>query len=169
MTYSNTNNQSFTIIDAKKIASKLAADLRRMQRFYRQPSSSRIDDFEQEVIELLNRGYLKKVTYGFQKDGKWIEPTLIYTAQDLAGLISTDDDPGRVSVGASVEGASFHSYLIYSDAWHSLSAEEQKKVEDILPFSRIGAPEPSINGRIVQDNVYSSGGKSLNRSSVKKY
>ena len=36
-------------------------------------------------IELLKAGYLGTVTYGFRRDGNWIEPTLRYTARDLAG------------------------------------------------------------------------------------
>ena len=54
-----------------------------MQRFYGDPSDAKIANYEAEIIELLKAGYLGVVTYGFQRNGKWIPPTLRYTARDL--------------------------------------------------------------------------------------
>ncbi|RYE37335.1 MAG: hypothetical protein EOP48_28935, partial [Sphingobacteriales bacterium] len=73
-TYSQT--QTFTATHAKHISSKVAADLKRVQRFYGVPSDSSINDYETELIELLKKGYLGTVTYGFKREDKWIEPTL---------------------------------------------------------------------------------------------
>lgn len=168
MSYSSSYNQSFTITHAKYLASKVAADLKRIQRFYHGgPSEERIQNYEQEVTELLNKGYLRKVTYGFKRDGKWIEPTLIYTAQDLAQISSDDDDPGRIRPSADISDAAFSSFLIYSDLWHQLSPEQKTKFEEQLPFKRGSSLEPGIDGYLEKDSTYTSGGKNLNRSSVK--
>lgn len=164
-----TYNQTFTITDAKYLASKISADLKRMQRFYNSPSDSSIELYESEITELLRYGYLKKVSYGFSKDGQFIEPTLIYTAQELASDFSTDDDPGRVKPGANTLGASFYSYLTYSDKWNNLSYAEREKFESNLRIKRTGADEPSINGYLSNDRSYSSGGQTLNRTSIKSY
>ena len=67
------------------MAAKVATDLKRMQRFYGSPSDRASPSYEAEVTELLKAGYLGTVTYGFRRDGNWIEPTLRYTARDLAG------------------------------------------------------------------------------------
>lgn len=167
--FTNTESQTFTITHAKQLASKVATDLKRMQRFYGYPSDTSIADYETEAIELLKKGYLGTVTYGFKKEDKWIEPTLRYTAKDLAGMISEDDDPGRIFPSANIAGANFYSYLTYSSKWNSLTQIEKDSFKNGLPFQRGGAQEPGINGYLSNDKTYSSGGKALERSIVKSY
>ncbi|WP_025663189.1 HORMA-1 domain-containing protein [Aquimarina megaterium] len=169
MSYSNTFNKTFTVTDAKKLAAKVATDLKRIQRFYHQPSDSRISDFEAEIVELLKDGYLDTVIYGFQKNGDWIEPTIKYTAKDLANTSDVDDDPGRIRLGADIDGAFFYSYLTYTSAWFNLSTEDKNEYKNNLPFKRTEAVEPGVNGYLSQDKTYTSGSKSLNRFIVKKY
>ena len=78
--------------------------------------------YEAEVIELLKAGYLGTVTYGFRRDGNWIEPTLRYTARDLAGAVGQRRRSGpRSAPGADISGAVFYSYLTYSAAWDQLT------------------------------------------------
>ncbi len=169
MSYSLTITQSatFTITHARHMAAKVATDLKRMQRFYGFPSDQRIGEFGDEIIELLKAGYLGTVTYGFRRDGQWVEPTIRYTAQDLYGASAADDDPGRVYPGADISDASFYSYLTYSAAWNDQTDAEWEAFERRLPFKRTGAPEPSINGYLVSDRTYSAGGCALNRVSVR--
>jgi hypothetical protein len=167
--FTNTESHSFTVTHAKYIASKVATDLKRIQRFYNQPTDRWIEDYELELIEHLRNGYLKAVTYGFQKDGKWIEPTLIYTARELAGLSATDDDPGRIRPGANVEGAHFTSYLITNSKYHGIAESERSTFNKLLPFQRTGSIEPGISGYLIADKTYSSGGRALERSLVKTY
>lgn len=160
--------QTFTLTHAKHMASKVAADLMRLQRLYGQPSTQRILDFEQEVTKLLKAGYLGTVTYGFKRDGNWIEPTLRYTASDLS-VDGADDSPGSISPNADVSGARFASYLTYNAAWDLASQSDRDAVEKDLPFSRNGAPEPGVSGYMTSDRSYSSGGRALNRSTVRSY
>lgn len=171
MSYSYTFNetQTFTATHAKHLAAKVAIDLKRMQRFYGSPDDEDIEAYETEVIELLKRGYLKTVTYGFSRNGNFIEPTLRYTAQNLTGLSSNDDDPGKIRPGADTSGSTFYSFLTYTNAWLKLSEEDKDNFKNTLPFKRIGASEPGINGYLNQDRTYSSGGRALNRSTVKSY
>jgi Bacterial HORMA domain family 1 len=168
-TYTNTGVQTFTITHAKYIASKVATDLKRMQRFYGSPTDEWIVTFESELIEFLKNGYLDTVTYGYKKDGNWIEPTLKYTAKDLAGMMSSDDDPGRIIPNANIETASFYSYLTYNISWVRLSSEEKDAFKKNLPLQRGGADEPGITGYLSNDKMYSSGGKGLERSIVNNY
>ncbi len=140
-----------------------------MQRFYGEPTDEAINEFEIEIIELLKNGLLGTVKYGFYLDGDFIEPTLIYTARSLEGVNASDDDPGRVRPNANISGASFYSYLTYSSAWSDLSEEEKKNFKDSLPFQRTNGSEPRVNGYIENDKTYSSGGRALDRSSVRSY
>lgn len=167
--YTQTETTSFTATHAKHIAAKVATDLKRMQRLYGSPSDALIMKYEAEATEFLKAGFLGSVTYGFKRDGQWIEPTLGYTAADLAGGSATDDDPGRVRPGADVSGASFYSYLTYSRTWWQQSPAQQELFKKTLPFVRDVADEPGVNGLLQHDRTYSSGGRSLNRSSVRSY
>ncbi len=120
--YTFTDTQSFTITHARHMAAKVATDLKRMQRLYGQPNDVLIANYEEEITELLKIGMLETVTYGYRRDGNWIEPTLRYTAKDLAGISANDDDPGRIRPGADITEAYFYSYLSYNTAsWNGLS------------------------------------------------
>lgn len=165
-TYSST--QTFTLTHARHLAAKVATDLRRMQRLYNEPSDKWIADYETEVTELLRQGYLGTATYGFKRNGEWIEPTLRYTANDLYKG-STDDDPGRVVPGKNVVGATFYSYMTYSLAWDKLTGAQQNAIKQALPFQRTGADQPSVanGGYFAEDKNYSAGGRSLSRASVR--
>lgn len=169
MSYSYTASETitFTLTHAKQIAAKVATDLKRMQRFYGFPSDIRIENFENEVTLLLKYGYLDTVTYGFEKDGNWIEPTLVYTSSELENSIN--DDPGRLRPGKDVTDASFYSYLTYSSLWHNLTTDEQTAFDNSLPLKRGNAEKPGINGYLDNDRTYSTGGKTLSRASVRSY
>lgn len=164
-----TESKTFTVTHARHMAAKVATDLKRMQRLYEQPSDQDIADYEDEVIALLRSGYLGTVTYGFKRDGNWIEPALRYTARDLEGVSANDDDPGRVKPGKNVAGATFYSYLTYSTAWEQLTGDEKDSYKGNLPFKRGGANEPGVSGYLEEDKTYSSGGKALSRTSVRSY
>lgn len=168
-TFTLVESESFTVTHARHMAAKVATDLKRMQRLYGSPSDANIAIYEAEVVEFLKAGFLGTVTYGYRRDGKWIEPMLRYTARDLAGGSANDDDPGRVRPGAHITGAAFYTYLTYSTAWDSASAADREAFEKLLPFSRNGAPEPGLNGYLTDDRTYSSGGRALNRASLRSY
>jgi hypothetical protein len=162
-----TESQTFTITHARHMAAKVATDLKRMQRLYGSPSDTHIAELESEITEFLKEGYLGTVTYGYRRDANWIEPALRYTARELAGSAANDDDPGRVRPGANVTGAAFHSYMSYSVAWTVLPDTDKDAFRKRLPFTRTGAPEPGVNGYLSEDRTYSSGGRALNRASVR--
>lgn len=163
------DSTSFTVTHARHMAAKVATDLKRMQRFYRAPSDRDIDRYEEEVVELLRRGFLSSVSYGFRRDGRWVEPMLQYTARDLLGGTAADDSPGKIRPGKDTTGASFYSFLTYSSAWFALSDDERAAVKAVLPFSRTGASEPGFNGYLEQDRTYSRGGRALDRRSLRTH
>lgn len=167
--YTLTDTQTFTVTHARHMAAKVATDLKRMQRLYGEPSNVDIANYEEEVIELLKAGLLGTVTYGYRRSNNWVEPTLHYRAKDLAGILANDDDPGRIRPSADITGASFYSYLTYSTAWDGLSESEREAIKERLPFKRGGAPEPGVDGYLSSDRTYSSGGKALDRSTVRSY
>ena len=165
--FTTTETNAFTITHANYLASKVAADLKRMQRFYGSPSNAMIEKYKKEIALYLKHGYLEKVSYGFKKDGNWIEPTLIYNAIDIDS--SANDDPGKIRPGKDISGASFYSFLESSSKWSRLPESEKEKFKEGLPLSRGTADTPGINGYLESDRTYASGGKSLSRSTVRSY
>ena len=65
-----TTTETFTVTHARHLASKVATDLKRIQRFYGEPSDKWINDYEDELVTLLKGGYVETVTYGFQRGGE---------------------------------------------------------------------------------------------------
>ena len=170
-TYATTSSTTFTIVHARHLASKIGTDLKRIQRLYANgPSDAWIEWYEAEAIALMQRGFLRRVIYGFKRDGVWIEPTVRYEADELyAG--TNDDDPGRIMPGKNVDGASFTSFLVYTDAWTYLSAQQQADVKAALPFQRSSGVEPGVSSGAYfdQDKTYSAGGRALVRGIVRSY
>ncbi len=166
--FTATETKTFTLTHARHLAAKVAADLKRLQRLYGSISDDRITQFEGEATELLRQGYLETVTYGFKRDDKWIEPTLRYTANDLANS-GADDDPGRIRPGIDITGATFYSYLTLNSAWWALTPDQRATIEGQLPLQRGSGTAPQVSGYFADDKTYSSGGRSLGRASVRNY
>lgn len=167
--YTIAETTSFTVTHARHMAAKVATDLKRMQRLYGNPKDAEINDYEAEVVELLKAGYLGTVTYGYRRDGNWVEPTLKYTARDLDDTSTNDDDPGRIRPGAKINDASFGSYLTYSQSWYGLTDAEKDDFKKLLQLQRSGASEPGVDGYFTEDRTYSSGGRALDRATVRSY
>ena len=167
--YTFTESNTFTETHAKHIAMKVATDLKRIQRFYGKPSDSFIIEHSVEIIMLLKAGFLKRIIYGFQQYGEWIEPTLRYTASDLNNIYENDDDPGKITPGKNISEARFTSFLEHSDSWFELSLDKQTEFEKKLPFQRSFGTEPQVNGYLVRDLTYSAGGRAVYRESLRSF
>jgi hypothetical protein len=167
-TYTRTDSRTFTRAHAKKISYRVATDLKRMQRLYGKPTDAKIRQYDDELVEFLTAGFLEKVSYGYRRGQDWIEPSLHYTAFELANR-DAGDDPGRIRAGARITGASFYSFLIYSSAWNALAATEQAVFQERLPFQRGEAREPGVDGYLQEDLAYSAGGRGLRRASVRSW
>lgn len=162
-----TETTTFTRSHAEYLATKVATDLKRIQRLYGAPSDSWILKYETELIEILAAGYLGKLVYGFRRHGYWIVPTLRYTSQDIFRGSVVNDDPGKIRAGADISEASFHSHLIYNSTWNSLNAEQKTEFGKRLPFQRTSGQEPGTNGYFDADRTYSAGGRALDRATLR--
>jgi len=162
--YTYTQTETFTITHARHIASKVATDLLRLQRFYGSPSDERIDEYEEELVALLKGDYLEDVTYGFKRNGGWVE-ALRYHA--LPGGTLTNDDPGRIMPGVDISGAVFCSFLTHNSRWSALTQEEQTDFSSALSINRSSGTEPGLeNGTWSTALTYSAGGKGISRSTI---
>lgn len=160
-----TYSQTFTITNARYLASKVKTDLKRIQQFYGSPSDSCINEYESELVAFLIGGMLSKVTYGFKRDGVFIPPTLEYTAQELEANLN-NDRPGGIATGQDISGANFASFMFYSTKWSNMTESDRKAFEAELPFQRTTGVSPPVSGYYKDDKNYSSGGTSLARKSL---
>ncbi len=168
MTNTYTTSTTFTRTHAAYIASKVAADLRQMQRFYGKPSDTEIANYVTELVELLAGGYLASVDYGFRVNNKWVV-ALSYAAYGNS-IISADDRSGHIPVGVDISGASWGSYLRKNAAFDNLSPADQQRVEAALPIKRSNTEEPQPgNGLWTSDRAYSSNGTALQRRTYKPF
>lgn len=166
--FSYTQSTTFTVVHARHMAAKVATDLLRFQRFYGKPSNSEINAYETELVALLKEDYLRAITYGFKRNGKWVE-ALRYRGLS-GGVLVADDDPGKLRPGADVSGCPFTSFLQYNARWFSLTDAERERFRKTLPLQRINMDEPGIEaGYWSEDRNYSAGGRALSRSVIKRY
>lgn len=166
--FSYTQSTSFTVVHARHMAAKVATDLLRFQRFYGKPSNSEINAYEAELIALLKEDYLRAITYGFKRNGKWVE-ALRYRGLS-GGVLVADDDPGKLRPGADVSGCPFTSFLEYNDRWFALTDAERQQFRKPLPFQRSSGTEPGIEaGYWSEDLTYSAAGRGVSRSVIKRY
>lgn len=170
MTFSQTSTttSTFTLTHARYIASKVATDLLRFQRLYGKPTDKWINDYEAELTLMLKNDAISAVTYGFKRNGKWTEAAVRYQALP-GGSIAVDDDPGKIRPGLDIAGASFTSFIEYSQKWWNLTQSERDSVKKESPVDRsTGDVPPLETGHWESDLTYGAGGRGLGRSSVRK-
>jgi len=166
-----TRTRTQTETHARHIASKVAADLKRIQRIYQvgRPTDSEIAEYQEEITQWLDKGYLDAVTYGFRRNEKWIV-ALKYEA--IGGsLHGGGDDPGGIKYEKYVDisDTNFCSFLSCSASWFSLSSEEKLEFEALLPFKRTEGYEPGIEGGCwIESRKYLSGTLGVQRSLIKR-
>jgi hypothetical protein len=167
VSYSTTRSATFTITSERYLTSKIAADLRSMNRFYGQPDLADIDDYAEEAALLLREGYLDRVDYGLRRRDayggwEWVL-RLRYVATTFGTL--EDMNPGGVPANADTARASWCSYLAKSAAFSWLTPQEQAAVEAALPIHRTAAPETGTGvGVWTSERSYSRDGTALSRT-----
>jgi hypothetical protein len=160
--YTKTATSTFTIIHARYLASKVAADLHLCAQYYGQPSEERIREFAEELAQYLNEGYLKVYEFGYKKSGNRVV-TWRYQV-DENGLITTDDRAGKVVPYVDIIGASFFNFLTPNSRFFQLASEQQAHFESGLPVQRtVGEPPSDGLGYWTSDRNYFSGGCGVNR------
>lgn len=157
MSYTTTATATFNRSHARYVATKVAADLRRMQHLYRWPTDKIIDDLIEEITEMLALDYLKTVEIGYERDGKRVLSLKYESRRD--GTLSGDDNAGGLPRGIDVSGCDRINYMTYTEKFNNLTSAEQVAVKQTLPYVRKGAPEPQDgSGYWTQDRTYSAAG-----------
>jgi hypothetical protein len=164
VTYSQTSTRTttFSLSNAKYVASKVQTDLRQLQRWYGHPSDARIANYHGELVVLSAGGFVELVKYGFRREDAWILTVEYRFRYD--GTLVGDSRAGGVRSSVNLQGAVFGSWLEHTRTWDDLSRTEREAVEANLPFKRVGAEEsPYVAGSYMTDRTYSSNGSGASR------
>ena len=162
MTYSLTRTSTFTITEARYIASKLGADLRNLNARDGWPRHDKIPKFVEETAQYLKAGYLDYVDFGFKNGEEW-KLRLRYTA--VAGGQLRDDVPGGLPSAYDLAPYQFHSFLRHNGAFDALTADARAAFEATLPIDRTPGTEPTAYaGSYGSSSQYSRSGHGLDRS-----
>lgn len=172
MTYSNTQTRSlsetFTIADAKYLASRIAHGLTLLRLYCGQLTPQKVQDLALEAAILMKFGLLANVKYGYQKDGNWIY-AIGYSVNILGQVEATNGDPSIIDLPTNLDGAEWHSFLTRRRN-QNLSREDLEQVEQLLPIKRSDGTEPgSVNGYWTTDDSYCRNGIGLNRQQFRSY
>jgi hypothetical protein len=162
MSNSFTASETFSIVHARHISSRVAADMRLMNRYYSYPADAHIEDYLEEIAQLLAEGYLRTFEIGFKRDGQRLF-TLRYEVR-ADGTLS-DSRAGGVPTNIDIAGASPFNYLTYSTKWFALDRDERDAFKATLPVQRTPGDEPT-DGQgywVHEDRSYAAGGTGLFR------
>ncbi len=146
--------------DVRYIASKVAADLKRLQRFYgnRIPTNAQIDDFQEEMAFLLNNNYLVMATYDFKENGHWIIAIKYQFAEKCSA------NSGGIKIPNYETKAYFSSLLTYSKNWVQLTPTEMISFTEKLPLQRTPTKDNTPESFWVADKNYAAGKLGIIRS-----
>jgi hypothetical protein len=160
MTISITRTGTFTITDARQIASKMGADLRNLNTRTGYPRLSDIPAYVEEAAQYVKAGYLESVSFVFKSGDEW---KLRLRYQALTGGHLSDGAPGGLP-NVDVSGFTFYSYLRTNSAFDALTSEQRRAFTATLPVQRSPADEPSAHGGITSNNAsYARNGLGLGR------
>ena len=162
MSYSFTKSSTFTITHARYLASKVAADLYLCSLYYGKPAATAIDNYAEELAQLLKDGYVEQYEFGFKRNGERIL-CWRYTV-DSDGRLTADQDAGKILSWVDVSNADYYNFLWPSNAWSRLTPAEREAITATLPIKRPeGIPPRDGNGYWEHDRVYTAGGNGLER------
>jgi hypothetical protein len=157
VTGTTTSSVTFNRSHARYVATKVAADLRRMQHLYHWPTDAIIDDLIEEITEMLALDYLKTIEIGFERDGGRVLSLKYESRRD--GTLTGDDNAGGLPRGVDVTGCDRINYMTYTEKFSNLTAAQQMAVKQTLPYVRTAAAAPKDgSGYWTQDRTYSAAG-----------
>jgi hypothetical protein len=155
-------SESFTIADAKYLASRIASDLDQVRLYYGGVSSEHIQNLVAEAAILLKFGLLESVKYGYKRNGSWAY-FVSYSVNYLGQLVAADDHPGGIDTQANVVGATWYSYLGRRTN-HDLTEDDITKINQLIPIQRSFGVEPSFTGGThTTDRSYYRSGTGVSR------
>jgi len=154
---------TFTRTHAAYLASKVVADMHQSLAHYGSPSILAINNYEEELVELLSGGYVAQYEFGFQRGDRRVV-SWQYQVNASGALVGGDDRAGGVYARAVITGASSFNFLTYSQAWRDLTSSQRDSIKGRYIIDRTTGSAPADgNGYWASDRTYGSGGTHVAR------
>lgn len=141
MPYTYTTSATFTRTHARHLGAKIAADLRQCSTLHGKPPPGVIEDYLDELVELLVGGYLSEYEFGFKRDGQRIV-CWRYAINSDGSIASVTGEPGGLYAKDLPAGARYYNFVSYSSAWAALSDGEREQMQERLPVKRTSGSLP---------------------------
>ena len=142
MSNSYTTTETWSRTRARYVSGKVIADLRGLAQEYGAPSEQVLENYLQELTELLDGHYVQEVSYGFKRNGVYL--VALKFVADMNGELTTDDRSGRIPRAVDITGATFSSFLSYSEAWWNLTEDQRAKIKQGLAIKRTTGTDPGV-------------------------
>ena len=168
-TFTITQSATFTVTHAKHLASKIAADMNACSRLHGRPALSTVERYNEELVELLRYGYLRRYEFGFKRNDQRVL-SWCYDV-DASGNISSDDRTGKMSAYIDLTGTIFFNFMWPSSKYYSLTSDEQSSFQGSHPVDRTSG-EPPRDGAgywTSTEKNYSAGGTGVSRRSFRSF
>lgn len=166
--YSYTASETFTLIDARRLAAKVAADMHQCQQLYGHLTDTAIENYQEELTVLLHGEYVKSYEFGFKARDERRVVSWFYTvgpSGDLEGGRS-----GGIFPSADISNAVLFNFLSYSSKWFDLSIEKRAKIKASYSVQRTdGSPPQDGEGYWDSSRHYASGGVAVTRKEFRPW
>lgn len=163
-TFSHTDSDTFSETHAAHHAGRITTDLRHCFHEYGSPAEHMLEQYLEELKVLVSRRLVHRYHFGFQRnnDPVW---GIQYEITDHGDVNVDSNVAGGIPRGHDVTGASFYNFLTFASGWHSLPSEQQRAINDLLPFTRTTGILPgSGTTSYTPDRRYNAGGVGTQRS-----
>ena len=166
-----TNTNTYTVVDIRKTFENCEADIRTIARRTGKWSTHKVDNIMHDVIKLAEDKYLNTVDIALMRDSdnKVLRASKFQINDD--GNSTDSDRAGRNNDWQNINDTYLTVILSYSSKWHRLTAQQQKDFQNNNDFkvswssSSIDNSFPHLSNSNAQ--LYSSKGYELQKINYK--
>jgi len=166
-----TNTNTYTVVDIRKTFENCEADIRTIARRTGKWSTDYVDNIIHDVIKLAENKYLNTVDIALLRDSddKVLRASKFRINED--GNSTESDRAGRNNDWQNIDNTHLTVILSYSSKWHNLTSQQKKDFQNNNNFkvswssSSIDNSFPHLSNSSAQ--LYSSKGYELQKTNYK--
>lgn len=166
-----TNTNTYTVVDIRKTFENCEADIRTIARRTGKWSTGYVDDIIHDVIKLAENKYLNTVDIALLRnsDNRVIRASKFQINED--GNSAESDRAGRNNDWQNINNTHLTVILSYSQKWHNLTTQQKKDFQDKNSF-KVSWSASSIDNSFSHLNsgnaqLYASKGYELQKTNYK--
>lgn len=132
----NTNTNTYTVIDIRKTFENCEADIRTIARRTGKWSMEYVDNLMHDILKLAENGYLNRVSIALKDNNDTVKRATRFEINEK-GNATDSHRPGQNNDWENITNTHLTVYLSYSNKWHVLT-EQQKKNFQTNNYFKIG-------------------------------